>query len=177
MSESDICGYCGETFTNNPADWEQRHQHLVTTHKFGECNQSKKFYRADHFRQHLKHSHGGKSGKHTNMLEQACARDEPPHNSGDGRQSSTPTQTASAPVANMGNVGPQPPMAHAGLSLPDMGSTHHAQMQQLNQQIHMRPTPQPLDMANIDPNIHYGPPQGIQMQHHPSGYGYKPEDA
>ena len=46
-------------------------------HKFGECNKSKKFYRADHFRQHLKHSHAGTSGKWTNMLENACIKDEP----------------------------------------------------------------------------------------------------
>ena len=47
-------------------------------HKFGECNQAKKFFRADHFRQHLKHSHAGTSGKWTNMLENACMKDEPP---------------------------------------------------------------------------------------------------
>jgi hypothetical protein len=46
-------------------------------HKFGECNQHKKFFRADHFRQHLKHSHGGSSGKWTNTLENACMRGEP----------------------------------------------------------------------------------------------------
>jgi hypothetical protein len=46
-------------------------------HKFGECNQAKKFFRADHFRQHLKHSHAGTSGKWTNLLENACMRDEP----------------------------------------------------------------------------------------------------
>jgi multidrug efflux pump subunit AcrA (membrane-fusion protein) len=51
---------------------------LTQVHKFGECNQSKKFYRADHFRQHLKHSHGGQSGKWTNMLEAACMKEEPP---------------------------------------------------------------------------------------------------
>jgi len=48
-------------------------------HKFGECNNSKKFYRADHFRQHLKHSHAGTSGKWTNILENACMKDEPPN--------------------------------------------------------------------------------------------------
>lgn len=46
-------------------------------HKFGECNHAKKFFRADHFRQHLKHSHAGTSGKWTNMLENACMKDEP----------------------------------------------------------------------------------------------------
>jgi hypothetical protein len=38
----------------------------------------KKFFRADHFRQHLKHSHQGTSGKWTNVLENACVKDEPP---------------------------------------------------------------------------------------------------
>ncbi|KAF1939748.1 hypothetical protein EJ02DRAFT_424556 [Clathrospora elynae] len=73
---ADICGYCGEEFPN-PADWEVRSEHLNHVHKFGECNQTKKFFRADHFRQHLKHTHAGTSGKWTNMLENACMRDEP----------------------------------------------------------------------------------------------------
>lgn len=74
---TDSCGYCGQEFIN-PPNWEDRIDHLNQTHKFGECNQSKKFFRADHFRQHLKHSHAGTSGKWTNMLEQACMKDEPP---------------------------------------------------------------------------------------------------
>ena len=74
----DVCGYCGQQFSNYPKpDWFVRGQHLTTEHKFAECNQSKKFFRADHFRQHLKHSHGGTSGKWTNMLEAACMKDEP----------------------------------------------------------------------------------------------------
>ncbi|KAI4728083.1 hypothetical protein E4T49_04245 [Aureobasidium sp. EXF-10728] len=73
---TDTCGYCGDEFPN-PADWNSRREHVLQTHKFGECNQTKKFYRADHFRQHLKHSHGGTSGKWTNMLETTCMRDEP----------------------------------------------------------------------------------------------------
>ncbi|KAH7058585.1 hypothetical protein B0J12DRAFT_367492 [Macrophomina phaseolina] len=74
---ADVCGYCGEEFPN-PADWDVRAEHLNHVHKFGECNQAKKFFRADHFRQHLKHSHAGTSGKWTNMLENACMKDEPP---------------------------------------------------------------------------------------------------
>lgn len=77
QTATDTCGYCGAEFTN-PANWDERVQHLNRVHKFGECNQSKKFYRADHFRQHLKHSHAGTSGKWTNMLENACMKDEPP---------------------------------------------------------------------------------------------------
>ncbi|KAI9845369.1 MAG: hypothetical protein M1838_001769 [Thelocarpon superellum] len=75
-SAVDVCGYCGDEFPN-PANWDVRVEHLTTVHKFGECNQGKKFFRADHFRQHLKHSHAGTSGKWTNMLENACMKDEP----------------------------------------------------------------------------------------------------
>ncbi|KAI0202687.1 hypothetical protein F4808DRAFT_69785 [Astrocystis sublimbata] len=86
--EADACGYCGEEFARSGGgprarlatdrDWELRLKHLQEVHKFRECNSSKKFYRADHFRQHLKHSHAGTSGKWTNMLENACMLDEEP---------------------------------------------------------------------------------------------------
>ena len=72
----DICGFCGGEFSNQPTDWNVRIDHLRDLHKFGECNATKKFYRADHFRQHLKHSHAGKSGKWTNILENSCQREE-----------------------------------------------------------------------------------------------------
>ncbi|EME84451.1 uncharacterized protein MYCFIDRAFT_96869, partial [Pseudocercospora fijiensis CIRAD86] len=72
----DVCGYCGDEFPN-PPQWDMRAEHLNHVHKFGECNQAKKFFRADHFRQHLKHSHQGTSGKWTNVLEVACMKDEP----------------------------------------------------------------------------------------------------
>lgn len=76
---TDTCGYCGEEFPNQPQpDWDRRIDHLTNVHKFGECNQAKKFFRADHFRQHLKHSHAGQSGKWTNMLESVCLREEAP---------------------------------------------------------------------------------------------------
>ncbi|CAG8952251.1 hypothetical protein HYFRA_00000991 [Hymenoscyphus fraxineus] len=92
-NEADSCGYCGEDFPrsgiSSPSasrpqmhiatdrDWDVRIQHLQEMHKFGECNHAKKFFRADHFRQHLKHSHAGTSGKWTNMLENSCMKDEP----------------------------------------------------------------------------------------------------
>ncbi|KAI1411185.1 hypothetical protein F5Y13DRAFT_63930 [Hypoxylon sp. FL1857] len=86
--EADTCGYCGEEFERRGGvqrprqateqDWDERLRHLQEVHKFRECNSSKKFYRADHFRQHLKHSHAGTSGKWTNMLENACMLDEEP---------------------------------------------------------------------------------------------------
>src|SRR5215471_4341959 len=75
----DTCGYCGDEFSNYPQpEWDRRVDHLTAIHKFGECNQAKKFYRADHFRQHLKHSHAGSSGKWTNFLENACMKYESP---------------------------------------------------------------------------------------------------
>lgn len=78
-SSHDICGYCGEEFPNLPQpDWDRRFEHLTAVHKFGECNNAKKFFRADHFRQHLKHSHAGTSGKWTNILENACMKEEAP---------------------------------------------------------------------------------------------------
>lgn len=73
---ADLCGFCGEEYPN-PPQWTDREEHLVTVHKFRECNLGKKFFRADHFRQHLKHSHAGTSGKWTNQLENACMREEP----------------------------------------------------------------------------------------------------
>ncbi|PWI69050.1 hypothetical protein PCL_01435 [Purpureocillium lilacinum] len=93
--EIDTCGYCGEEFPRTGCamgsgigghpprhateqDWEERIRHLQDVHKFRECNSAKKFYRADHFRQHLKHSHAGTSGKWTNMLENACMVEEDP---------------------------------------------------------------------------------------------------
>jgi len=86
--EADTCGYCGDEFPRSgrnqagpfitEQDWEDRIRHLQDVHKFRECNASKKFYRADHFRQHLKHSHAGTSGKWTNMLENACMLEEEP---------------------------------------------------------------------------------------------------
>ncbi|EXK26009.1 hypothetical protein FOMG_17370 [Fusarium oxysporum f. sp. melonis 26406] len=91
--EADTCGYCGDEFLrsgcntddlsgNNPRryvtdqQWDERIRHLQEIHKFRECNSSKKFFRADHFRQHLKHSHAGITGKWTNMLENACRSEE-----------------------------------------------------------------------------------------------------
>ncbi|CAK7270839.1 hypothetical protein SEPCBS57363_004311 [Sporothrix epigloea] len=87
--EADTCGYCGEEFLRTgpvagrsdarqptEQDWDDRIRHLQDVHKFRECNASKKFFRADHFRQHLKHSHAGTSGKWTNMLENACMTEE-----------------------------------------------------------------------------------------------------
>ena len=184
LTAFDTCGYCGAQFPNEPApDWEARGAHLNGVHKFGECNQSKKFFRADHFRQHLKHSHAGTSGKWTNMLETACMRDEPPPTP----QDNNVPQPQGAPVANMGmgpaNV-PQGNMGQANMGQANMGQDMGQNMGQANMvqgtmgqanmgQVNMgqdgmgrgdmgqsgmaqnmvQPKYEPLDMSNIDPNI------------------------
>ncbi|KAH6701263.1 hypothetical protein BKA61DRAFT_704943 [Leptodontidium sp. MPI-SDFR-AT-0119] len=90
-NSADTCGYCGEDFLrsgiSSPSssgpqiaiateqDWEVRIGHLQEMHKFGECNHAKKFFRADHFKQHLIHSHAG-CGNWISMLENMCRRDE-----------------------------------------------------------------------------------------------------
>ncbi|EXK25598.1 hypothetical protein FOMG_17760 [Fusarium oxysporum f. sp. melonis 26406] len=93
--EADACGYCGDEFPRSgrgpgtgvlsgsdarkhatDQDWDERMMHLHEVHKFRECNSSKRFFRADHFRQHLKHSHAGTSKRRTNMLENACMLEE-----------------------------------------------------------------------------------------------------
>ena len=87
--QADTCGYCGKDFYRSTAaigpkrpmvatdeDWDDRIRHLQEAHKFGECNASKKFFRADHFRQHLKYSHAGASGKWIKMLETVCLIEE-----------------------------------------------------------------------------------------------------
>ncbi|KAJ5044695.1 hypothetical protein NUH16_001501 [Penicillium rubens] len=101
----DTCGYCGEEFPNFPqADWDRRFEHLTTVHKFGECNNAKKFFRADHFRQHLKHSHAGTSGKWTNILENACMKEEQPPERREPRgpkdKAASGTQTAGPLTSN-----------------------------------------------------------------------------
>ena len=68
-----FCGFCGKRFDVIPnVEREALISHLKDEHKFCECNQSKKFYRADHFRQHLKHTHLSCPGKWINMLLEAC---------------------------------------------------------------------------------------------------------
>jgi hypothetical protein len=70
-TNTDVCGYCGGVFLN-PPQWAVRAEHLNNVHKFRECNRAKKFFRVDHFRQHLKHSHQATGGRWTSMLETAC---------------------------------------------------------------------------------------------------------
>ncbi|EXJ80192.1 hypothetical protein A1O1_08334 [Capronia coronata CBS 617.96] len=109
---SDTCGFCGEEFPNIPRpDWDRRIDHLTNVHKFGECNQAKKFFRADHFRQHLKHSHAGQSGKWTNVLETVCLREEFPLESA----GVSPTGSTSSPGRGPG-MPSEPPMGGATIN-------------------------------------------------------------
>lgn len=117
---SDICGFCGEEFPN-PADWNLRRDHVSTYHKFGECNQTKKFFRADHFRQHLKHSHAGASGKWTNMLENACVKDEPPPIPMKDRNASCNSFGTGISMAT-GPGGPAPPAPMMSMSGPGVAA-------------------------------------------------------
>ncbi|MCJ1431902.1 hypothetical protein MMC27_001258 [Xylographa pallens] len=138
-AEFDVCGYCGDQFPNFPTqDWVVRSNHLTTTHKFGECNQSKKFFRADHFRQHLKHSHAGTSGKWTNMLENSCMKDEPPltpeaQSQEQLRQQQQHEQLMQgAPVANMmGGTGMRQGMYGVmGMSMPSGTEMQHTKIEE-----------------------------------------------
>ncbi|KAH8587471.1 hypothetical protein B0O99DRAFT_483314, partial [Bisporella sp. PMI_857] len=89
LDEADTCGYCGEDFPHSEPgptvpiatqrDWETRIGHLREMHRFEECDHTRKFFRVDHFGQHLKHSHAAASGKWTHLLEKTCMKDEHPH--------------------------------------------------------------------------------------------------
>lgn len=85
-----MCGYCGKHFRRSrispsgygphatEQDWDDRVRHLQEDHNFRECNSSKKFFRADHFRQHLKRSHAALSGAWIELLDNACLMVEEP---------------------------------------------------------------------------------------------------
>lgn len=70
---SKLCGYCGEEFSNFPCNWDARYEHLIEVHKFGECNQTEKFFPADHSISSTVNT----SGKWINMLENACTQNKP----------------------------------------------------------------------------------------------------
>lgn len=74
--EADTCGYCGENLARSGIaehDEDKRvRRHLEIKHRFGKCNSMKNFYRVDHFRQHLKHSHAGVRGEWMEVLEDLC---------------------------------------------------------------------------------------------------------
>ncbi|KAF7532131.1 hypothetical protein G7054_g8253 [Neopestalotiopsis clavispora] len=81
---ADSCGFCGKEFSRSgndgsafiptQQDLDDRLRHLKEAHKFHECESfvnSKEFYRADHFRQHLK-QHAVERGRKVNYLESIC---------------------------------------------------------------------------------------------------------
>ena len=156
QTATDICGYCGRDF-QNPPNWDERTKHLDQIHKFRECNQSKKFFRADHFRQHLKHSHAGDSGKWTNRLETACIKEEAAPIPLD-QQNNINTPAQSAPVANMGPVlkpEPNSPQVagHAGNPVPFGAQVMTAPgLHPGHAPLGAQDMP-PVDMTNIDPSI------------------------
>ncbi|KAI0860218.1 hypothetical protein F4860DRAFT_223880 [Xylaria cubensis] len=90
--DSTICCYCGAEISEASAGddrnllaegiWDARLRHLKDAHKFGDCNTSKKFYRADHFRQHLRHSHAAVLGDGTGQLEAVCMKEVAPTTTG-----------------------------------------------------------------------------------------------
>lgn len=83
LGQADTCGFCGVDFDRTATtkyarypsdeDWEKRIAHLREQHKFRECNLSRIFYRAKHFRMHLKHSHAAVFGDWTNKLVKICS--------------------------------------------------------------------------------------------------------
>ncbi|KAL2136494.1 hypothetical protein VTI74DRAFT_3513 [Chaetomium olivicolor] len=70
----DVCGFCGGEFprVDGAANRQEMVTHVQSTHRIGECDHGKKFYRADNFRQHLKNTHVALPGKWLKMLETAC---------------------------------------------------------------------------------------------------------
>ncbi|KAK6428102.1 hypothetical protein LTR95_015758 [Oleoguttula sp. CCFEE 5521] len=74
---SQTCGYCGEEFLNS-LGLIPRIQHLEIVHRFDKCNQTKRFFRGDHFRQHLRHSHSGTTGSWTDVFAITCMKKAPP---------------------------------------------------------------------------------------------------
>ena len=58
--------------TLTESDRNVRVQHLEYVQKFKKCYHTKKSFGADHFRQHLRHSHAGMGEKWTDMLQNAC---------------------------------------------------------------------------------------------------------
>jgi len=163
---TDTCGYCGQEFAN-PPNWDERVDHLNHVHKFGECNQSKKFFRADHFRQHLKHSHAGTSGKWTNQLETACMKDEPPP---------IPLSQQTLPLGMPGimMVGQQAIIANQVQQQLAMQQAQQAQQQQQQQQQSQQSQQQSQQQQNHEQQQHQPGQQAMMHATGPMGAGGLP---
>ncbi|RSL80822.1 hypothetical protein CEP51_006317 [Fusarium floridanum] len=85
--QADICTYCGTEFPRSGGetspgawaerqvtdeDWAERIKHVHEAHKFHECDLAKRFYRADHQKQHLRYSHFCKDGIWLDSLVRMC---------------------------------------------------------------------------------------------------------
>jgi hypothetical protein len=70
----DVCRFCGFGFLreNGAVDRDKLVNHVEATHRIGECDPSKNFYRADNFRQHLKNTHAATPGRWLKTLEHVC---------------------------------------------------------------------------------------------------------
>ena len=69
-----ICGYCDTqvAFSKHPEAALLCRRHLRLAHRFQQCQDEKRFFKVNHFRQHLKQSHGALLGEWNNVLENAC---------------------------------------------------------------------------------------------------------
>jgi hypothetical protein len=88
FGQEGVCGFCGTKFEN---DWEARHQHLTDVHSYGECNPFREFYRSDHFRQHIRRYHGGRTGPWNMVLERASLKEK-----GDAQTEGNQTQQSAS---------------------------------------------------------------------------------
>jgi hypothetical protein len=73
------CGFCGRTFHRKLAAplmvgerLGELEMHVRTEHKFGMCSTEKKFFRDDHFAQHLKTVHAAVVGGWLKWLVESC---------------------------------------------------------------------------------------------------------
>ncbi|RSL41930.1 hypothetical protein CEP51_016531 [Fusarium floridanum] len=90
--EADVCTYCGAEFSRSGGggagpgahteryatneDWVERIKHAHEAHNFQGCDLSKRFYRADHHKQHLRYSHLCKDGRWLDSLVRMCMTSE-----------------------------------------------------------------------------------------------------
>ncbi|RSL80509.1 hypothetical protein CDV31_017120 [Fusarium ambrosium] len=90
--EADVCTYCGTEFSRSGGggagpgahteryatneDWVERIKHAHEAHNFQGCDLSKRFYRADHHKQHLRYSHLCKDGRWLDSLVRMCMTSE-----------------------------------------------------------------------------------------------------
>jgi hypothetical protein len=73
------CGFCGRTFHRKAAAplmvgerLGELEAHVRAEHKFGLCSSDKKFFRYDHFAQHLKTVHAAVAGEWLKALAESC---------------------------------------------------------------------------------------------------------